>query len=146
MVTASIHQNKNAPIKLRNTIKPGSVLILLAGLHKGKRVICLKQLDSGLILISGPYTVNGVPLRRVNQSYVIATDTRIDISSIQVPEHINDAYFAKAKGAKKGGQTIEEFFGDNKGKKTLPISAERKADQKTIDSALLPIIKKKKSS
>ncbi|RYY68783.1 hypothetical protein EON63_24420 [archaeon] len=33
---------------------------------------------------TGPYSVNGVPLRRVNQRYVIATSTKVSLTGVDV--------------------------------------------------------------
>jgi len=127
--------------KLRPTITTGTVLILLAGRFRGKRVVFLKQLESGLLLVTGPFKINGIPLRRVNQAYVIATSTKIDITNVKIDEKINDAYFAKA--AVKGSRSAEEeFFSEGKPKEKDPLPESKLSDQKEIDRAILESIKK----
>ena len=56
----------------------------------------------------GPFRINGVPLRRVNQSYVIGTSTKVDISGVNV-EKFDDKYFAK-KAEKKKKKGEGNFF------------------------------------
>ncbi|KAF8743056.1 Glycoside hydrolase family 92 protein, partial [Rhizoctonia solani] len=130
-----------APTKLRDSITPGTVLILLAGRFRGKRVVFLKQLDSGLLLVTGPYKVNGVPLRRVNQAYVIATSTKIDLSSVSIDEKINDKYFSRPASTTSGDKE-SEFFSEGKPKPKEAYPEAKASDQKTIDQALLAEIKK----
>ncbi len=56
--------------------------------------------------------MNGFPLRRVCQTYVIATSTRLDISTVKIPDTVNDDYFKRSSGQnkKKGG----DIFADSK--------------------------------
>ncbi|XP_023334949.1 60S ribosomal protein L6 [Eurytemora carolleeae] len=138
-----LHQScfKSHARKLRSSITPGVVAIILAGVHKGKHVVVLKQLETGLLLITGPMTLNGCPMRRINQKFIIATKTKIDVSSVKVPESINDAYFARVKAenkAKKEGDIFE------KKKVEYAPSEQRKKDQAEVDKQVMDAIKKEK--
>lgn len=133
--TYKVRQN---PPKLRKSITPGTILIILAGRFRGKRVVFLKALESGLLLVSGPYKINGVPLRRVNQAYVIATSTKVDVSSVDVG-FVTDEYFARKSDAAKEG---EDAFFEGDAPKPAVVSDQRKADQKKVDAGLLAAVAK----
>ncbi|CAI2181322.1 11895_t:CDS:2 [Funneliformis geosporum] len=125
--------------KLRSSITPGTILILLSGRYHGRRVVFLRQLKSGLLLVTGPFKINGVPIKRVNQSYVIATSTKIDISSCSL-DKFDDSYFKREKKPSKKG-TEEEFFAEGqKQKKEIP--KEKVDDQIEIDKQLCANLKK----
>jgi len=133
------NRKKTTPVKLRSKITPGTVLILLSGRFRGRRVVFLKQLPSGLLLVNGPFKINGVPLRRVNQAYVIGTSTKVDLTGITIDEKLNDKYFKRPKPL-KSKKTEQAFFQQVKEK--TPIDEGRIADQKVSDAALLEAIKK----
>lgn len=92
---------KNHKRNTRSSLTPGTIVILLTGVHKGKRAVLLKTLDTGLLLITGPFILNAIPMRRVHQGHVIATKTKLDISSVTIPEEVDDKYFKRTLLKKK---------------------------------------------
>merc|ERR1712212_1249821 len=126
------HRKTPRPSKLKKSLTPGTIVILLAGRHKGKRVVFVKDLrESGLILVTGPYQVNGVPLRRVPQSYVIATQTKVDVSGVE-SDKLDADMFKRQKKAKGTSDNMFEESADG-----YTPSDERKALQQTVDEAII---------
>jgi len=131
------------PHKPRDSLKEGQIVIILAGRFRGKRVVLLKNLDQGVLLVTGPFKVNGVPLRRVNARYVIATTTKVEVSGLdkKLLEKVSDkAYFTKDKAEKKKGE--EAFFKQGEKPEKKKLADGRADDQKSIDKSILAGIKK----
>ena len=124
------------PRRFRSTLTPGTVVILVAGKHAGKRVVIVKHLSSGLLLVTGPHKLNGVPLRRINQIYVIATSTKLDLSSAKL-DNLDDKFFKRVRPTKKNAD--KDIFDSKKEKPEL--SNERREAQRNIDAVVLNAIK-----
>jgi len=150
--TKYVRKPKTAKGANKRRVAPGTVAILLAGKYRGRHAVVLKQLENnGPLVISGPYKYNGIPIRRVNPRYVIATSTKVNLSGVDAKllEKIDDAkLFARAARA-KGSKSAGGFLGTSKearvkakaaGKKKIPD--ERVALQKQVDAGVIASIKK----
>ncbi|CAH0549024.1 unnamed protein product [Brassicogethes aeneus] len=125
---------------IRSTLTPGTVLILLAGAHKGKRVVLLKQLNSGLLMVTGPFQINGCPLRRISQRYVIGTQTKIDVSGVKIPENLDDEYFRRQNLKKLRKKGEGDIFKSKR--PTYKVSDDKKQQQKDMDKQVFEAIRK----
>ena len=108
---------------------PGQVVILLSGRFRGRRVVYLKKLESGLLLVTGPYKYNGVPLKRVNVAYVLPTNTKLKVDE-KLAEGIKEELFKRVNIEIK---EEKDFFVEEKAKKER-VTDERKKAQNDIDT------------
>ena len=62
--------------------------------------------------MTGPFKVNGVPLRRVNARYVIATSMKVDLKGLdeKTVEKVASPEYFKGKEGKKDKKSEEAFF------------------------------------
>ncbi len=116
------------PTHIQHALQPGQIVILLSGRFRGKRVVYLKKLQSGLLLVTGPYKLNGVPLKRVNQAYVLPTCTKVELAD--VAKDVTDELFKKDDVKR---ENEKDFFEDPLVKKGR-ITDERKNAQIKVDT------------
>ncbi len=124
------------PSKLRESLCPGRIAIVLAGRYKGKRVVVLGKMQSGLVLVTGPFKLNGHPLRRIPQTYLLSTGTKVDISVDT--STIKDDLFKKPATKKQSNEAA--FFEDKLPEKTLGEAYVKLT--KEIDAKVIEAVKK----
>ena len=112
-------------------LTPGQVVILLSGRFRGRRVVYLKKLESGLLLVTGPYKYNGVPLKRVNAAYVLPTNTTVKVDG-KVADKLKDEFFKRVEISR---EKKEDFFVEDKAKKER-VTKERTDAQNEIDTVV----------
>ena len=128
--------------KGRPSVTPGKVVILLAGRFKGRRVVVLSRLESGLLLVTGPYKVNGVPLRRVNEAYVQPTSTVLDVKKVNM-KGLDDSYFKKVSVSKDMSKTTPwRSIDKSVTEEDVKRMQAKKERQATVDAVLVAQIKK----
>ena len=116
----------------------------MSGAHRGRRVVVLKSLASGNLLVTGPYAVNGVPLKRVNPAYVIATSSKVSLDGVNA--NVDDAWFKRQKSwtgsqLKNASEARLKRVEQSKQAETQ-WKANAKTTQKAVDAKLLENIKK----
>ncbi len=137
-------RNQPKPYQGRKSIQPGNVVIILSGKHRGRRVVALKYTKTGALLVTGPYSLNGVPLRRVTPAYVMATSTKVDLAGVKAD--FDDSFFKKQFTLSRNelkNATESQKNALEKGKTDSKSWKEQAAKtQKDLDTALLANIKK----
>ncbi|KAH0474345.1 MAG: uncharacterized protein KVP18_003916 [Porospora cf. gigantea A] len=125
--------------KVRKSLKPGVVCIILAGPAAGKRVVCLRVLRNGTLVVVGPKSVNGVGLRSINHRYVIATSTVIDVSAVDTSK-FDEAYFSVAKKTKGEKKAERNFL--RQGQDPVKDTTQLTQDEDALDKLIAPLVEK----
>lgn len=94
-------------------------------------------------MITGPYAINGVPLRRINPAYVIATSQKVSLNGVTA--NVDDSFFKKGKRFTKNelkGASEHRLKKCEEGKSAeTKWKSELKGVQKSVDAKILENIK-----
>lgn len=115
LVYSKFGTNKKSKLNLN----PGSILILLSKKSLGKKVILLNTTESGLLVVTGPFSINGVSMRRVNQKYTVLSGATLNLewgllnssrrSFSNAIFDLNDEYFSILKTSKNKNSQFKNY-------------------------------------
>merc|ERR1719251_475516 len=123
---------KDRRTRLRKSMVPGRVGVVLIGRYTSKKVVFLKQLESGLLLCA---CMNNGSVRRFPQKWVLATSQQIDVSKVDTKSW-DDSDFKTLKSS-SGSDQNEEFFNKEEAKSAVPEEFKNKtqATMKGVEAA-----------
>jgi ribosomal protein L14E/L6E/L27E len=105
-VNISIKDKKFKKIDEKQTEK-GAVLILLNPKFYGKKSILLNKTNDGFLVISGPYCINGISIKKIHPKYSIFTGLKLNLCKYNF-RILTDRYFTLLKIAKKNFKKDEK--------------------------------------
>lgn len=73
------HQPK--PRIPRMDLTPGDIVVVLEGIHSGKKTIFIKQLPDCKAIVTGISSINGVPAFKIDERYLLKLSAKITIPS-----------------------------------------------------------------
>lgn len=74
------------PRTARTDLARGMVVVVLEGVFASRRVIYLGGLGDNLALCVGPKSINNIPLFKIDERYLLATSTVLEIGNVDVDE------------------------------------------------------------
>jgi len=119
---------KDRQTRLRKNMTPGRVCVCLIGPYTSKKVVFLKQLDSGLLLCA---CLNNGSVRRFPQKWLLCTSQAVAISGIQKNlTGWTDSSFSvlKTESADDDGDKEDGFFDKNASSKNVPAEFQSQVD------------------
>jgi large subunit ribosomal protein L6e len=127
---------KVRPTKLRASLVPGAIVIIVSGKYRGRRAVLLKDLGAGTLLVHGVF--NGVPLKRVSAAHVIGTSTKVALPA-GLAAGVTSELFKK----KRVHQGTTKFFNVTKARENKPkfVHADKlSAENKAVSSSLKKVV------
>lgn len=90
-----------APSRIpRMDLEPGNIVVVLEGIHAGKRVIFIKQLPDCKAVVTGISSINGVSAFKIDERYLLKVTAKIQLSS-ELAFDTDSLYESKMNEAEK---------------------------------------------
>lgn len=95
-----IQKFKPVPRISRVDLAEGDLVVILEGIHMGKKAVFIKQLPGFKALVSGVSTINGISLFKIDERYLFKLSSKVEVPSIS-GINIDRLYESKMNEAEK---------------------------------------------